>query len=146
MLYQLGTFVFVTLEGPGGRGSAPPILREEQSLIVRPGADGLNVRREGKRGRPFQMRSTAVYATSELALLAVAAYHNVVGQAATLTWDNANFTLLFGTAYQILEVSPQNIVKLGAGVWQTTNISGYWKVEADWTLLAVDAADVIPSG
>lgn len=146
MVYQIGTHNFVMLTRLGGRGEGPELLNTEQTIIARPGPDGLNVRKDGVRGRPFQMRSTGLFATNTLVLDALSDYYNSQSLAASIVWEDVNFTLLYGVAYIVLRVSEPRIIKLGAGVWETTNITGYWQIEATWDLLPVDAADVIPSG
>lgn len=139
-LNQLGTFVFDTLSRPDGRGHAPEMLGTETSIITRPGVDGVNIRREGVKGRPFQMVSAVAVANAPSARLLMELYKESEGLAATLNWEGINYGAEFGTLYGILHVGEYQTHVLGAALsGATTRTNGVY-LRAVWDLIPLAAS------
>ena len=73
------TVTFTTMRGePAGIG-------DEVQDVTRPGVDGHEIRRRGKRGRLFRVRTAADFTTAANARAAILDYHKLRGDVVTLT-------------------------------------------------------------
>lgn len=137
-MYSIGSFNFIALSRPGGRGEGPELLGEEAAILTRDGVDGVNVRKSGMKGRPFQMRSSAVFQTLDSALLAHVNYRLSQSLAGDIVWEGVSYQSAYGVAYIVLHVSEPIMQKLGASISYGQDVTGWWKIDAIWDLMPVD--------
>lgn len=138
MQYSIGSFDFVMLTRLGGRGEGPELLGQEQTIISRPGPDSVNVRKDGIKGRPFQMRSTAIFSDAASVQQAHVDYRLSQSEVGTLVWEGANYTTLYGVGYVVLHVGEPVIEKMGPAIVYGQDRSNWWKLQCVWDLLPVD--------
>lgn len=144
MSYQIGSITFAYLHriGGEGRGNAPEGVDQTVSIISRAGVDGINVRLDGLKGKPFQMQSTAFYQTAPLARAAIATYKAIEGEVRGIIWEGVNWLSEYGAVYSVIRVHSPQLRKIGAGVHNGSDITNYWQVTALWDLVGVDPAHV----
>ena len=128
---QIGAFKFLDLVG----GIRLP--QEESELLVRPGVDGVGIKFQGLRGKPFTLHSKVDAEDLADAHTAGRNYQQLVnnGFLYSVAQQGIDYTN-FGVEFAVLEV--QNIRVSGrllvmGGLFPP---SLAW-IEADWTLIAV---------
>lgn len=114
----------------------------ETSVITRPGVDGVNIRREGIKGRPFQMESGVAIAGDANARLLMDLYKQSEGTIATLTWEGILYSAEYGNTYGILHAGEFQQLRVAAAVSGTVNKSnGLW-LRAVWDLIPIALSQV----
>ena len=131
MTNSIGDFQFLALHGD------PEPLKEQTTLLSRPGVDGVAVWKTGVRGVRFTLRSVVDAESFAAARQLFADYRDSIGQdPVDLVWSDLS---LAGEGFQVivLDVRPAGIRAILGGVGGLNPPSTGW-VEADWDLVAVE--------
>ncbi len=127
---RIGDFYFLTLLGE----RQPP--KEILTLDERPGVMGTEITREGKKGRPFVLRSFVDAVDYETARLMYDFYRDLIADDPQELVQGGISSTLEGFLVQVLDVS---VVESGTcrpgGDGLNAPSNGY--IECDWTLLAI---------
>lgn len=129
---SIGAETFLGIRGP----LAP--AKEILSLDERPGVNGTEVTKEGKKGRPFTVRTWVDAASYEAARTKFIDYTDLIGTDAAILIRGGVSSLAEGYRVIILDVREVYIGKIVPGPGGLNAPSaGY--IECDWDLLPVPA-------
>ena len=131
-LSAIGSFPFLTITG------APVDLLQEQTEVkARGGVDGVTIRRLGKRGRVFVVRSFVDVVDLENGLTALRQYKSLTNDNPQPMWVGGVSLTVGQIAVKVLSVKGVSNRKISTSVGGINSPSGAFLV-AEWTLIAVN--------
>lgn len=130
--FKIGDEEFVEL-GP----ESPQLPHEASSAHQRAGIDGVSIRLEGIKSRPFRYRSMVDVTDRPAALETVERHRLLAGTTQNIVWASVDFLVTFRVQYQIIEV--QSRFRLfGASVGGLSgNVINPYLVRGEWLLMPV---------
>jgi len=136
--FEIGTFEFVALKG----NWIPPA--EQIQVDERPGVDGTEAVKRGRKGRPFPIVSQVDAANINAAYSLFQQYQGLIdGDAVEMTLNSVDSgTLDFKVL--VLDVQPLQIRAMRGAVGYVKNPPSLAWLECAWTLLAVPVEEETP--
>ena len=135
----LGAEEFVYLRALGQRAGMPEFVQETKRVLMRPGIDGIAIRRDGLHAEPFPIQGgvdVATRAAAEAKLETFAAMQRA-GGAYALVIAGTNYTTAHGVNFLILRMTNPEIVETTTAVGGI--VGGRFFVRVTFHLLAVEA-------
>lgn len=134
---SIGSQQFVQLRNTASESGAPELPAEASMPFQRSGIDGVSIRKEGIKARPFRMLGRVDVDDEPDALAKVLAYKLLAGTSPTLTWRSVDYAAVFEAKYHVLEVQT-TYRQLGAAIGGLSNnlVNPFW-VESRWLLFPV---------
>lgn len=127
--------------GLNGPTEPPQLLEHAKSIQARPGVDGVSVRKDGAKGRPFPMMSFKDEQTLQGALDEFDRYKQETenGGPSAIKWENGDWSSLYATdyvAHSVRLVSVRKVSPITATAVKTTT-SPAWVLQCLWVLIPV---------